>query len=104
MKQCSIAGCERKVTARGFCQLHYFRWWAHGSPHTVLRKPRIINRKECSVDGCTELETTRGMCHRHYMAWYHRGGLDKLRVKPSRVKRDLISAHKHRAASGEVWV
>lgn len=30
--QCRVDGCDRKHAARGWCQKHYFNWWATGNP------------------------------------------------------------------------
>ena len=27
---CSVDGCDRQRSARGWCQKHYFRWYRHG--------------------------------------------------------------------------
>lgn len=32
MKTCTIAGCESKHYARGWCDMHYRRWKRHGDP------------------------------------------------------------------------
>jgi len=38
-KVCSIEGCNKQFLARGWCNMHYFRWKAHGDPtHLVQRK------------------------------------------------------------------
>lgn len=29
---CSVAGCERPVRTRGYCNAHYQRWWTYGDP------------------------------------------------------------------------
>ncbi|GAB3042152.1 hypothetical protein GCM10027079_02690 [Sediminivirga luteola] len=29
---CTIDGCDRRVTARGWCTSHYKRWYRHGDP------------------------------------------------------------------------
>jgi len=29
---CKIDGCDRKHEARGWCQKHYFNWYATGNP------------------------------------------------------------------------
>jgi hypothetical protein len=36
MRRCSIEGCEGRHMARGWCQMHYNRWWRNGD----LRKRR----------------------------------------------------------------
>lgn len=38
MKVCSIEGCEKVSRARGWCNMHYLRWRAHGDPNVVLEK------------------------------------------------------------------
>lgn len=34
---CNIADCARPAFARGWCRMHYARWWEHGDPLTVRR-------------------------------------------------------------------
>lgn len=34
---CVIDDCPKVATARGWCQMHYMRWWTHGDPLTVKR-------------------------------------------------------------------
>ena len=29
-KHCSIGGCEKTAAKRGWCHMHYARWWRHG--------------------------------------------------------------------------
>lgn len=31
-RMCSIAGCETRIYGRGWCRLHYQRWYRHGDP------------------------------------------------------------------------
>ena len=41
---CTVAGCDRAGRARGYCEMHYRRWWRRGNPHTALprgKPPRI---------------------------------------------------------------
>lgn len=54
---CSITGCGKPHTARGYCQAHYNRY----------RTANPINQTtRCSVDGCEKLAETRGLCGAHY--------------------------------------
>jgi len=39
-RTCSIDGCGRIVTARGWCRRHYERWRSHGDPITLVTAPR----------------------------------------------------------------
>lgn len=34
--ECSIVGCEEPIKGRGYCNLHYQRWYHHGNPLTCL--------------------------------------------------------------------
>lgn len=63
---CSIENCERPVTGRGWCSMHYQRWLNHGDP--LFLKQR---RGTCSVDGCDQRHGAKGLCHSHYnQQWY----------------------------------
>jgi len=35
-KVCTIEGCDKPMSARGWCAAHYTRWRKHGDPLTVL--------------------------------------------------------------------
>lgn len=35
---CVIPECPKPAWSRGWCRMHYMRWWEHGSPYTVLVK------------------------------------------------------------------
>lgn len=70
---CSIEGCERPRSCRGWCNTHYERWRVHGTTDLLPPKPRP-RRLDCTVDGCAvESQPSHGLCHRHYKAdWYRR--------------------------------
>ena len=50
---CDVPGCDRQTSARGWCNLHYQRWRAHGDPHWTPLSPeqrfwaRVDDRGEC---------------------------------------------------------
>lgn len=35
---CVIDGCDRPMKAKGWCSVHWQRWWKHGDPLKRLRK------------------------------------------------------------------
>lgn len=35
---CSIDGCPREVKARGWCSMHYWRWWSNHDPGPAGRR------------------------------------------------------------------
>lgn len=43
MRLCAVAGCDRVAYGRGWCKLHWKRWWRHGDP---LHVERIIGDDE----------------------------------------------------------
>lgn len=58
---CSIDGCENKKLARGWCRLHYDRWWRWGDPLHVEKRVRY-----CTVDGCVRPRAAHGLCSMHW--------------------------------------
>lgn len=54
-EECSVDGCDREAITRGWCDMHYRCWQAHGDPLTVRRaghQTGPIRRAPCRVDGC----------------------------------------------------
>jgi hypothetical protein len=47
MSRCSVDGCERPCKGRGYCSLHYQRWYAHGDP--------LVSNKGHSKGGSTNM-------------------------------------------------
>jgi hypothetical protein len=70
-RTCEIEGCEGVHLAKGWCSVHYQRWWKHGSPLTDLRR---TVKMSCEVEGCERVVRSRGWCETHYMRWWRHGG------------------------------
>lgn len=63
MTACSVAGCDRKVRARGLCDSHYQRQ-RRGRP--VEAPLRDYGAQGCAVPGCGGRHTAGGYCHHHW--------------------------------------
>ena len=68
-KICSVEGCERVHSARGYCSLHYGRVYRNGTPGEI--ESRIFSLREaglteCRVDGCNGPLYSKGFCQKHY--------------------------------------
>lgn len=67
---CSVAGCDQRELARGWCVKHYNRWKRTGNAEapTRDRAPAYAN-EPCRVDGCGNRIQARGYCPAHYQRW-----------------------------------
>lgn len=59
---CSVEGCERETKARGYCRMHYLRFWRSG---TVQESP-VVPQRLCEVNGCEKKHKSLGYCSMHY--------------------------------------
>ena len=73
---CAIPGCEKPSRRRGWCHMHYTRWYRHGDP---LADHSLVS-KECSVEGCEKGSTARGLCSPHYARWRDHGDPNSGRI------------------------
>lgn len=69
-RTCSIEGCSGPVKARGWCNLHYSRWYQ-------------ANQGQCSVDGCEKPAKATGLCGMHYWRQQSRGDLGAAEMERS---------------------
>lgn len=70
-RMCSVEGCDRPHSAKGYCLAHYTRVRRTGEPGAVDvwdKKP-----KPCSADGCDRLAVGLGLCGKHHLRWYRYG-------------------------------
>lgn len=67
MDTCKIEGCDKPKEARGWCRMHYGRWYRWGDPlepdHRGLRE-----KPTCSIGGCDNEHSAKGLCKKHYVA------------------------------------
>jgi len=59
---CKIAGCEKGVRGKGYCERHY-RAWRRGK----LPKARY---RSCNAEGCLKPVVRRGLCGEHFESTY----------------------------------
>ncbi|WP_327421883.1 HNH endonuclease [Streptomyces sp. NBC_01230] len=77
MDACSIAGCTRPVSRRGWCGTHYQRWRRNGDP--TVSRAKVA--QQCSVDDCGGDVVGHGWCSKHYQRWQRNGTVE---VQPVR--------------------
>jgi hypothetical protein len=58
---CSIEGCPKRATTRGWCPMHYQRWRTWGSTDPRPVAPPSV----CSVDECEKLVRRNQLCDMH---------------------------------------
>lgn len=58
---CSVADCDRPAWNRGWCRMHYARFWRTGSPLGV--PPRV--RHLCKEPECGRPVVSHGLCMAH---------------------------------------
>jgi hypothetical protein len=85
---CTIEGCAKKISARGWCGAHYRLWQRNGDPLLRQRDWEPAGTP-CKRENCDRprLGGGRGWCPLHYNRW-KRGGeaaLDRARKKPRQV-------------------
>lgn len=108
---CVVEGCEREVfvKSRGYCKVHYSRWWKHGDPMIVKPagfRPRPLG--VCKFEGCENLEKLgcRGWCAKHHTRWYRHGdpSLDGNKFKKRKPIVARILARLSIGGFDECWV
>jgi len=65
VQECAIDGCTNPSRKRGWCEKHYSRWKAHGTPHGP---GRVQQAPVCEIEGCASVPLAKNLCRRHYHA------------------------------------
>ena len=65
MDTCKIEECVKPTEARGWCRMHYGRWYRWGDPQEPDRRKNKPKAK-CSIDGCDNDHSAKGLCKNHY--------------------------------------
>lgn len=71
-KICVIEGCEKDVSAKGYCGMHYVRIKRIGSPGSPIGRDYSLI-KTCTIEGCEKPYSGNGMCNTHYQRWFRKG-------------------------------
>lgn len=86
MAKCSIDDCDRDARTRGWCYLHYSRWWRKGD--TDLHTRKYEDGASCEIAGCSRPPIARGWCGTHHSQWRRTG--DPTGSKPRKQKLPLV--------------
>ena len=112
-RRCTVEGCDRAHSGKGFCNLHYQRMLKHHSLDAPVKVKLGHSRPPCTVEGCDKLaRSPKGpYCEAHYMR-VRRNGTVGLKIRPATyISVDgyvLISgrtgAHPVRSPSGQIYL
>lgn len=72
-RTCTVAGCDRKHLARGYCMTHYHRMRDRGTTELQPRQPRPRLVRMCSVADCHSRARSLGYCEKHYTRFTRTG-------------------------------
>lgn len=78
LRICSVDGCGKRHSAKGFCNSHYLRHFKHGDPlgGTPSRKKVPTT---CIVDGCVSTAVSLDLCKLHYARQSRYGSTSRIR-------------------------
>lgn len=92
---CSVAGCEKPVRARGWCNSHYLRWRRCGDP-LGLRGSYEPRTGTCIIDGCDRPIEGRRLCKKHWFRLKRHGDPEEGGTawgEPQRFLDEVASTH-----------
>lgn len=62
-KICSVEGCNKPYSAKGYCKMHYSRVLRNGDTEPLVQ---LDHEETCSVEGCDKTYYAKGLCKNHY--------------------------------------
>lgn len=68
---CSVEDCEKPSAKRGWCFMHYGRWYRHGDVNRVGAWQ--LGPEVCTAAGCDRPHAARGYCTMHYQRFVKHG-------------------------------
>lgn len=69
---CSIAGCERLHSARGWCHYHYLRWRNHGDP--LIARPMEMHNMKDSLEYSSWTAMKKRCLNKNHIYYNRYGG------------------------------
>lgn len=72
MRICTVEGCQKKVKARGWCNMHWLRWSKTGDPGEAAQRHNKLPQN-CIIPECPKRPVGRGLCGMHYERWRQEG-------------------------------
>lgn len=105
MSTCAVNSCEIEATTRGWCNVHYQRWYRLGNPSAG---GPLVGRNvgACKAQRCFKPSRKRGWCQGHYSRWFKTGSVGDGPLGLRRVGSDLerFSASLEQRDSGCRWM
>ncbi len=86
-RSCKVPGCERDHACKGYCNLHYLRWWKYGDPNHAVRGRDPNPPEVCTVPDCHGKHVAKGFCWRHYKQMKRYGEIDEEKANDGRRNR-----------------
>lgn len=73
MNTCTVDGCGRPHTARGYCLTHWTRLRKQGDAQPDVPIKAKKRNLFCSVEGCDAPHYCKAMCRNHHARWLRTG-------------------------------
>lgn len=78
-RMCSVEGCARRLSARGYCATHYRHWYRTGEPGPA--SITSANVRQCAVYKCERPHYGKGYCQAHHQRKYKTGDVGDANIR-----------------------